>query len=126
MLNGGIGSLDEAEAHLRHVSGVMLGRAAYHDPLLLEPVDRRFFAAPREAFELAALIQEMADYAERQLSVGVRLNQITRHMLGLANGIAGARQFRQILSVDAARRGAGPEVLFRALDAVEPRAVAAE
>jgi tRNA-dihydrouridine synthase A len=60
------------------------------------------------------------------MSTGARLNQISRHMLGLANGLPGARSFRQILSVDAARRGAGPELLFRALEAVElPEAEAA-
>ena len=60
----------------------------------------------------------MADYAERELSKGTRLNQITRHMLGLANGRPGARTFRQILSVEACKRGAGPEVIRRAWDAV--------
>jgi tRNA-dihydrouridine synthase A len=67
------------------------------------------------------MIRAMADYAEDELSRGARLNNITRHMLGLANGRPGARTFRQILSVDAARKGAGPEVLLRALDAVEPK-----
>ena len=62
----------------------------------------------------------MADYAEAELVRGTRLNSITRHMLGLANGRPGARTFRQILSVDAARRGAGPEVLRAALAALEP------
>jgi tRNA-dihydrouridine synthase A len=67
----------------------------------------------------------MADYAEAELAKGARLNQITRHMLGLANGRPGARSFRQIMSVDAARRGAGPEVMLRALAALEPASVAA-
>jgi tRNA-dihydrouridine synthase A len=60
----------------------------------------------------------MADYAEAQMVQGTRLNAITRHMLGLANGLPGARQFRQILSVEACRKGAGPETLVRALDAL--------
>ena len=63
--------------------------------------------------------------AEQQLGQGVRLNQVTRHMLGLANGRRGARQFRQILSVDACRKGAGPEVIARALDAVVEQELAA-
>jgi len=126
LLNGGIDSLDAAEGHLAHVSGVMLGRAAYHDPMPLAAVDNRLFGDTTAPVELGDIVAAMADYAEGQLAGGTRLNQITRHMLGLANGMPGARQFRQVLSVEACRRGAGPEVLFRALEAVEPRAVAAE
>ncbi|HTJ57610.1 MAG TPA: tRNA dihydrouridine(20/20a) synthase DusA [Devosiaceae bacterium] len=126
MINGGIETLAAAEEHMQHVSGVMLGRAAYHNPMLLTEVDARFFGIAERPFELAALIESMANYAEAQLARGARLNQITRHMLGLANGMPGARQFRQIMSVDACKRGAGPEVLFRALEAVGPRADAAE
>jgi tRNA-dihydrouridine synthase A len=119
MINGGIETLAEAQQHLDHVSGVMLGRAAYHDPLLLAEVDALFFGEPQGAIDLAAIIARMAAYAEDQLGNGVRLNQITRHMLGLANGRRGARQYRQILSVEACRRGAGPEIIesaFAALD----------
>jgi tRNA-dihydrouridine synthase A len=104
----------------------MLGRAAYHEPWLLAGVDQRIFGEPARAVSLADVIEAMAAYAERELACGARLNQISRHLLGLANGMPGARQFRQILSVEAARRGAGPEVLFRALEAVEPRPIAAE
>jgi tRNA-dihydrouridine synthase A len=126
MINGGIETLEAAEAHLAHVSGVMLGRAAYHGPALLAEVDARFFGAAPRPFVLGEVVAAMADYAEAQLARGARLHQITRHMLGLANGLPGARQFRQVLSVDAARRGAGPDVLFRSLEAIERPAVAAE
>jgi tRNA-dihydrouridine synthase A len=119
MINGGIGTLEAAEAHLQHTSGVMVGRAAYHDPLLLAEVDHRFFGEPGKPVDLAAIMAAMADYAEGQLGEGVRLNQITRHMLGLANGRPGARQFRQILSADACRPGAGPEVIRRAFAALD-------
>jgi tRNA-dihydrouridine synthase A len=118
IINGGIAGLDETEAHLRHAAGVMLGRAAYHDPMLLAQVDARIFGDAQREPALAEIVAAMAAYAERELSRGTRLNQISRHMLGLANGLPGARTFRQILSVDAARRGAGPEVLLRALDAL--------
>ncbi len=118
VINGGITNLDEAETHLDHVAGVMLGRAAYHDPMLLTEVDRRLFGDETPVPDLAEIIAIMADYAETELSRGARLNQITRHMLGLANGRPGARRFRQILSTDACRPGAGPEILFEALDAV--------
>jgi tRNA-dihydrouridine synthase A len=118
-INGGIESLDAVEGHLQHVAGVMLGRAAYHEPAMLAEIDHRFYGDPRRAFDLGAVIRAMADYAEEELSSGTRLNNITRHMLGLANGRPGARTFRQILSVDAARKGAGPDILLRALAAVE-------
>ncbi len=119
-MNGGIETLAAASLHLDHVSGVMLGRAAYHDPAMLAAIDHRFFGDAERPFDLGTVSRTMADYAEHELARGVRLNNITRHMLGLANGRPGARIFRQILSVDAARKGAGPDVLLRALEAVEP------
>jgi tRNA-dihydrouridine synthase A len=125
MINGGLKTLEDAEAQLPHVSGVMLGRAAYHEPMLLAEVDRRVFGDTAPAPELPAIIAAMADYAEREVGQGARLNNISRHMLGLANGRPGARQFRQILSVDAARRGAGPELLERALSVLGERQVEA-
>jgi tRNA-dihydrouridine synthase A len=125
MINGGLKTLDDAEAQLPHLSGVMLGRAAYHEPMLLAEVDRRIFGDTAPAPELPAIIAAMAEYAEREIGKGARLNNISRHMLGLANGRPGARQFRQILSVDAARRGAGPELLERALSVLGERQVEA-
>ena len=122
MINGGIETLDDAVAHLEHMSGVMLGRAAYHNPMLLAEVDARIFGETAGAMSLREIMLAMAAYAEGELSRGARINQITRHMLGLANGMPGARVFRQILSVDACKPGAGPEVLFKALDAVEAAA----
>jgi tRNA-dihydrouridine synthase A len=118
IVNGGIGMAD-VPAHLRHTSGVMLGRAAYHAPMLLASVDAEVFGDTRPPPGLRAVMLAMTRYAEREMARGTRLNQVTRHMLGLANGLPGARGFRQILSVDAARRGAGPELILRALEAVE-------
>jgi tRNA-dihydrouridine synthase A len=120
LINGGIKTLKDAEGHLAAVDGVMLGRAAYHEPMLLSLVDGRFFGDSAKPLELQQIMVAMAEYAERELSKGARLNNITRHMLGLANARAGARSFRQILSVDAAKRGAGPDVIMRAFDALEP------
>jgi tRNA-dihydrouridine synthase A len=120
LINGGIKSLKEAEGHLTAVDGVMLGRTAYHEPMLLTMVDSRFFGEAAKPLELREIMPAMAEYAERELAKGARLNNITRHMLGLANARAGARMFRQILSVDAAKRGAGPEVIIRAFEALEP------
>lgn len=119
-INGGIETLDQADEHIEHMSGVMLGRAAYHEPAMLAEIDHRFFGDVERRFDLAGVMRAMADYAEAELSRGARLNNITRHMLGLANGRPGARTFRQILGVDAAKRGAGPEVMLRALEAVQP------
>jgi tRNA-dihydrouridine synthase A len=124
-INGGIETLDAAAEHLRHVEGVMLGRAAYHEPMMLAEIDARFFGAAPRVVTLDTIMHAMADYAESEMARGTRLNSITRHMLGLANGRPGARTFRQILSVDAARRGAGPETMLRALAAVEGERVAA-
>ena len=126
IVNGGIDSLDGAIGHLDHVSGVMLGRAAYHDPLLLAAVDERVFGEAPRPITLASVMQRMAEYAEAEMERGARLNQITRHMLGLANGRPGARAFRQVLSVDAARKGAGPETILKALAAVDHPASARE
>jgi len=118
MINGGIDTLEAVQEHLKHTDGVMLGRAAYHDPALLARVDAEVFGEAAKPFDLKAVLEQMADYAEGQLSHGVRVNAVTRHMLGLANGMRGARSFRQILSVEACKRGAGPEVIRRAWDAV--------
>jgi tRNA-dihydrouridine synthase A len=120
-INGGIETLEQAQAHLQQMDGVMLGRAAYHNPMLLGEVDRLVFGDDHVVPDLAGVMEAMADYAEAELGRGhVRLNNIARHMLGLANGRPGARQFRQIMSVDAARASAGPDVFMRALAAVEP------
>lgn len=123
-INGGLETLAAAEAELAHMDGVMLGRAAYHNPMLLAEVDRRIFGSRIQPVTLEAVMTAMAGYATHQLGQGVRINQITRHMLGLANGLPGARSFRQVLSVDACRPGAGIDVLHHALAAVQHPALA--
>lgn len=117
-INGGIQSLDEAQSHLEHLDGVMLGRAAYHMPGVLGEADHRIYGQPERPLDYAAVIAAMADYAERHIAEGGRLSHVTRHMTGLFHGFAGARRYRQILSTDATRPGAGPKVLFKALEAV--------
>ena len=118
-INGGIQTLDECGRHLAHVDGVMLGRAAYHTPGILAAVDAAIYGEPAREFDHAALIDAMAGYAARHIEQGGRLAHVTRHMVGLFHGQPGARRFRQILSTDAARAGAGSEVLYTALAAVE-------
>jgi tRNA-dihydrouridine synthase A len=116
LVNGGIESLEQAEDHLRHVDGVMLGRAAYQNPLLLTDVDARFFGgAP---VDLEAAVNAYAGHVERQLQQGARLHSLIKPMLGLYNGRPGARQFRRHLSEYAVRDGAGIAVLREALSHV--------
>ncbi|KQU70026.1 tRNA-dihydrouridine synthase A [Aminobacter sp. DSM 101952] len=118
-INGGIQTLDEARAHLGHVDGVMLGRAAYHTPSILSGVDAMLRGEASENLDFAGLVDTMSDYAARHIAAGGRLGHVTRHMVGLFHGLAGARRFRQILSTDATRPGAGAEVLRQAFAAVE-------
>ena len=118
VINGGIASLDEAEAHLAHVDGVMLGRAAYHDPWLLAGVDERIFGAPAPVTERAEAVNAMLPYIADRLAQGDRLNRVVRHMLGLYAGVPGARAFRRILTVDSLADGAGGEVVEAALAAI--------
>jgi len=113
VLNGGVQSLDEAAAHLAHVDGVMLGRAAYQNPAMLTELDARFFGgSPRN---LDQAVEKYCAYVEKKLADGVRLHAMTKHMLGLYNGRPGARLFRRHLSENAIRPGAGIAVLRDAL-----------
>jgi len=122
LVNGGIENLDQAQAHLVHVDGVMLGRAAYQNPALLAEVDARFFgAAP---VDLDAAIEAYATHIERQLRQGARLHPLIKPMLGLYNGRPGARLFRRHLSEQAVRADAGISVLREALDFVRRREAA--
>ncbi len=116
-INGGIGSLDEAELHLEHMDGVMLGRAAYHTPEILGQVDRRIFGVGEDVdpFEAVALYRP---YMTRQLADGVHFAAMGRHMLGLFHGRPGARTWRRILTVEGVKAGAGLNVLDAALAAV--------
>jgi tRNA-dihydrouridine synthase A len=115
IINGGIGSLDEAEAHLKHVDGVMLGRAAYETPSLLLDADPRFFGERAPAASAHEAVDALVPYIERELSKGVRLHDITRHLLGLVRGVPGARGFRRHLATEAVKPGAGMAVLQQAL-----------
>ncbi|MBO6604907.1 MAG: tRNA dihydrouridine(20/20a) synthase DusA [Roseicyclus sp.] len=123
-VNGGITSLAQAQAHLAAgMDGVMIGRAAYHEPSsLLLPADQAIFGetrAPRSAEEVVHL---MLPYIERHLSAGGKLAQVTRHMLGLFQGRPGARGWKRAISENAHKPGAGPEVVQAALDEVSLRA----
>ena len=119
VINGGINDLSACHEHLRHVDGVMLGRSAYHLPYLLSAVDREFFDANAPIKTRADSMAELLPYIERELSAGNTLHSITRHILGLYQGLPGARQFRRILSEKAPRPGADCSVLYAALSEIE-------
>ncbi len=119
VINGGIRSLDEAEAHLAQgLDGVMLGRAAYHEPAVLGEADRRLYGETAPDVTPEAAVQAFRPYVERKLAEGVKLPAMTRHMLGLFHARPGARSWRRILTVEAIRPSAGIEVIQRALEAV--------
>ncbi len=118
-INGGIQTLDEAADHLDHVDGIMLGRAAYQNAAVLADVDHRFYGAPAETTDWGTIRDRMMAYAERHIANGGRLQQVARHMVGLFTGLPGARRYRQILSTDAVKAGAGPEVIAAAFASVD-------
>jgi tRNA-dihydrouridine synthase A len=116
VLNGGITDLDSAVAHLGLVDGVMLGRAVYHNPYLLADVDQRFFNTTRTIPGRDEIVRQMLPYIDRELNAGTPLKHITRHMLGLFQGMPGARHWRRHLSMHATRSGANCEVILDALE----------
>jgi tRNA-dihydrouridine synthase A len=112
VINGGITAADQALAHLEHFDGVMLGRAAYHQPWILSELGARL--GQPVARSRLQVVERMAEYAEDHLLRGGRLQQIGRHMLGLFHGCPGARGWRQTLSQNMHRPDAGPELLIQA------------
>jgi len=113
VINGGLGTLAAAEECLRHLDGVMLGRAAYQEPALLAEVDARLYGGPAIGVD-AAMAKFIAYIAEKRAE-GVPLNAMTRHILGVYHGRPGARAFRRHLSENATRFDAGVEVLQEAV-----------
>ena len=116
ILNGGIEDLDQAAAHLTRVDGVMIGRAAYRNPHLLAEVDARFFGETGPGPDREAVVRALLPYVSERLLRGVPLKALTRHILGLFNGLPGARAWRRHLSTQAHRPGTGPEVIEAALE----------
>jgi tRNA-dihydrouridine synthase A len=114
IINGSVTDLEQAERHLHKIDGVMLGRAVYHNPYLLADVDRRLFGASRPPLSRHEVIEQLLPYAERELARGARLHHITRHILGLFQGVPGARAWRRHLSENANRNGAGINTLLEA------------
>src|SRR5580704_3751263 len=121
ILNGGLADLDAARAHLAHVDGIMLGRAAYQNPELLIGVDPELFGEPAPVADGFEAIEAFMPTIARALQHCERLHDYTRHLHGMFTGRPGARAFRQVLATKAIRAGAGLEVLREAVSRVERR-----
>ena len=122
IINGGIASLDEAKDHLRHVDGVMLGRAAYKEPWRLLSVDAELFGERDTSRTMKDVLVEMVDYIEAEMSRGTRLHSITRHLLGAFHAVPGARAYRRYLAENAGRRDASAQMLREAVALIREEA----
>ena len=119
IINGGINSLPDAQRHLSQVDGVMLGREAYQNPYLLAEVDQQLLGHTTPVASREQILLQLMPYVAQQLAQGAALNHISRHLLGLFQGVPGARKFRRHISENAWRDGAGIEVLETALGLVQ-------
>ena len=119
VLNGGLADWESIDRELSRVDGVMLGRAAYHDPYLLVDVDRRLFGDEALPPSRSAIVDALIRYADAQRAQGVSLRAITRHVLGLYHGVRGGRRFRQMLSDSARLHDADTTLLRDAVTATE-------
>jgi tRNA-dihydrouridine synthase A len=119
IINGGITTQQEIDEHLLHVDGVMLGREAYHNPYLMADFDARYYGDETEIKTRQQIIHAMLPYIAAQLKNEVRINNITRHMLGLMTGMPGARAYRRQLSDAKQLALLGPAVLEQAIAAMQ-------
>jgi len=124
--NGGLSEMAAIGARCAALDGAMVGRAAYQDPWLLAGVDAEVFGDAPPVASRAGAVDAMLPLIERELTRGAPLHAITRHMLGLANGLPGARAWRRVLSEEARAPGAGPDVVVRAFAHVRESAAPAE
>lgn len=122
-INGGVTTLAQAKEHLAQLDGVMMGREAYQNPYILAEVDQVLCGHQREVISREAVIEAMLPYIEAHLQSGGRLNHITRHMIGLFQGLPGARAWRRYLSENAHKNGAGVEVVRQALQSIQTEIV---
>jgi len=119
IINGGITTQQEIDQHLLHVDGVMLGREAYHNPYLMADFDARYYGDETEIKTRQQIIHAMLPYIAAQLKNEVRINNITRHMLGLMTGMPGARAYRRQLSDAKQLALHGPAVFEQAIAAMQ-------
>jgi tRNA-dihydrouridine synthase A len=122
IINGGIKTDAEIAAHLEHVDGVMMGREAYHNPYAMAGYDARFYGDDSTAKSRTEVLEAMIPYIQAQLDLyasrGLKLNSITRHMLGLMAGLPGARAFRQIMSDSKKLSSGNPRLLLEAAEQI--------
>ncbi|WP_338619577.1 tRNA dihydrouridine(20/20a) synthase DusA [Paludibacterium sp. THUN1379] len=118
LINGGIQTLDEIDRQLLHVDGVMVGREAYHNPYLMSAWDTRYYGCDAAAPTRAEVVAALVPYAERMLAEGHKLRNLARHILGLFQGMPGARRWRRMLSDAACLEGADASLLLRALEEI--------
>ncbi len=121
-LNGGLETIEQAVIESQGLDGVMLGRAAYHTPWEMSKVDHLYTDQSAEVFTRRDVVERMLPYIETWAQQGLPLHRVTRHMLGLYHGQPGGRIWRQILSTEGVKSGAGSQVLVKALAAVEEQA----
>ena len=120
VLNGGVDKVGSATAHLEHVDGVMIGRCAYHDPIFLAKLDSALYGGPSP--DPWNVLERYVVYMQDRVSAGGRLQDMTRHMLGLLKGLPGARQYRRLLSNAARLRENDISLVHEAIAAVTARA----
>ena len=111
IINGGITTLEQCQQHLQHVDGVMVGREAYHNPWLLAQVDPLIYGTDAPFLDRKAAFEAFLDYVQAQQAAGVALNHMSRHILGLFQGMPGARAFRRLISENAHKQSAGIALL---------------
>jgi len=116
LVNGGISSLAQIDEQLTQVDGVMLGREAYHNPYLMASWDARYYGADYASRTRAQVVEDLLPYVERMLADGHKLRNIARHVLGLFQGMPGARRWRRTLSDARCLEGADAGLLLRALE----------
>ncbi len=115
IINGGITCLSQAAQHLEVVDGVMLGREVYHHPYILAQVDSRFYNTPSRALSRQEVVMDLIPYIQKQLSLGIKLNNISRHILGLFHEQKGAKAWRRYISENAHKPRADERVILEAL-----------
>ena len=115
IINGGLSTLESSLEQLQFTDGVMLGREAYSNPFLLAEVDHQFYGEEKNSKTRKDILESFYPYIERQLVEGVKLSNISRHIVGLFQGQAGARRYRRYISENAFKPGAGIEVLQKAV-----------
>ena len=116
IINGGFCDLDTAENQMKYIDGIMMGREAYHNPYILAEVDQRFYQSETPVLSRQQIMELMFPYVEQELAKGLRLHTMTRHILGLYNGLPGAKKWRRFLSENATKREAGIDVLYKSLE----------